>query len=463
MMEFIFVNVFNFLPNKSKCDLIKYNIKMIKYCDTNIAYIQYLIKEKKEYIIKLLIYNNDRCIHHHWSKLKQKIFYLACECGDVKLAAWLETTQHVEIDKSEIAKVCNSIAIYNHFKLAEYNDLGNIANNPAKSGNIALIKLLRDDRIHYSDALKLAAGAGNMKIIKYLCSHFKYSRYGIEEAFVAAYSAGRIKIAAYLQKKFSIHDVETIREDTINIIKNGNLAIIKRFGITRNDLDNLELACKYGQLEIFKYLSKDLRLKDYYAHSMRFACIYGRKDIYDYLKTFNYYPVIEWEWGTPFYLFYGVKTEIHEELVEYLLKNNHVGYIDQIFQYACEHGMLAKAKMLVEKFHIDPHANMDRALEFACENGHFPIVKYLASLYNLKGLTILPTNIREPKIIEFLLNIGVWEYDYVFESLIEKACREDDPDIIKLMIKYGTKYNVIGIVKKEMAKHECLAIQDSLL
>jgi ankyrin repeat protein len=162
------------------------------------------------------------------------------------------------------------------------------------------------------------------------------------------------------------------QQEFLKACKSGDMQTLQSLDYSRIDIHAcdewaFQLACKYGHLDVVKYLislEPDHNRINIHADdedAFQLACYNGHLDVVKYLISLE---------------------PDHNHI------NIHANNEDA-FRWACQNGHLDVVKYLIslEPSHesIDIHADDEYAFEYACKNSHLDVVKFLLSLEPERG------------------------------------------------------------------------------
>jgi len=211
------------------------------------------------------------------------------------------------------------------------------------------------------------------------------------------------------------------------ICKIGDLNEIKKNINDENINYIFRMCCKYGRLEVVKYLIKnykniDIHVRDDWAFGL--SCMNGHLDVAKWLMSIDGKIDIhvKYEWMFRYSCGYG-----HLDAVKYLMsidgKINIHSYNEYAFRYSCEKGHLDVVKYLMSiDGKINIHADNDFAFRWSCRNGHLDVAKYLMELYIGYNYMIDKDEIIIPIVIPYK-KIGIMNNEKLKSELL-KVVRE---------------------------------------
>lgn len=264
---------------------------------------------------------------------------------------------------------------------------------------------------------------------------------------------------------------------SINLNINNKQQIINK---TLKIKDAFIYACKYGHLDIIKYLLKiEPKLYVLFEEEEAFynACMFGHLNVVKYLLEIKSDIVISDYFNQ--FLFCKVCEFGYNEVAKYLLeiKSDLLYYKNiKLFNYACEYGYINAIKFMLQiNLELKTSDNIICTFIKTCEYGHFDIAEYLMQNYweyfknnlyeyydheyscackygKLKLVKSLDNKIQvikenemyfacifgKYKVLKYLLqNINLLNFieKYEWKYLIYDSCKHKQFKIVKLLLK----------------------------
>lgn len=229
---------------------------------------------------------------------------------------------------------------------------------------------------------------------------------------------------------FDSMDKDLLLKEALEI---GDLRIVKHY--VTNYEKALEIAIKYGHIDIVKYLYRKIidNGGKISTNAVNKAAYYGHLNIVKYLHENGYdskYAILD-----------AIRNE-HIDIVKYLVENGD-GISEYAINEAIRYGYLDIVKYFIEN--TDKTLTISKSLiENAARNGYFNIVKYLVEgLYRPSTISgINTTNLHRKMRNGSYASEAVENGGEISEDAIEQAAIHGYIDIVKYLVKHINVSNI---------------------
>lgn len=322
----------------------------------------------------------------------------ACLIGDTEVIEYMIKKEDKRIKTHQLLTECLEIACR-----AAHKDIVDII---LKYRNITICK---DDALYY------ACMGGNIEIINMIvnvCLRI-YTDEDMKKQWLysvdGACRGGNTNIVKLCIKKIppDLCDIDFWNNCLYSACESGNIHLVNYIldkGAT-NYNESLAEACDYGHLQIVKRLIKKGANRNH-RYALFYACKKGNIELIKFLtKTSN----VNWDHGMT-----GACIGGHMESVKLMIKH-HITSWDFCVRGACEGGNMDIIKLVVKKGGND-WIDWNECMINACEKGHLETVKFIIQkMDDWDGVD------------------GVVDWNYGFGG----ACLKGHIEIAKLLIKHG--------------------------
>ena len=163
-----------------------------------------------------------------------------------------------------------------------------------------------------------------------------------------------------------------------SVLEKGSLMLTKYLFGKRMNSCGLINSCRYGHLEIAKWLHSSNIFHFNPELAFDVSCINGHLEVAQWLLLIDKFH-IEYQ-----YVFSQVCKNGHQKIAKWLCSMN-IGQTNKDFSFlvSCHYGYLEIAQWLYNSFCIDVHNSDEYAFRWSCINGHLDVSKWLYSLGNV--------------------------------------------------------------------------------
>lgn len=296
-------------------------------------------------------------------------------------------------------------------------------------GNLSIIKLLFQNDVDPSCALRCCCDGNQLEIAQWLNKQIKFTgEHGKTNNNYCLHTScvnGHLDFAKWLAKRFSLTRIDATDRSTLSeSCLAGRLEVVKwligRFRLSWSliGFDTLEHCCRIGHFDLVEYLIKYYNLDRTIVKPIRIlktCCKHGQLKSVKWLV--KYFHLTQQDIGNGINQAFYISCHYnHLTVAQYLFDNFKICKEDvanrYIFYFACEQGYLEVAKWLHENFKdkLDADLLIPETFETCYKDGHIEVAHWLNETFNLN---------RDGTCIE-VLNRKTWEFEIQEINLKEK-------------------------------------------